>query len=75
MIHHSSILEIVETEIFDEDESFLFQIVVFDSQSKSLIIEKRDVKNKKGKSHSDISLRNMHSIPNLSTSPSNQRFS
>jgi hypothetical protein len=42
-------MEIVETEIFDEDESFLFQSVVFYSESKNLIIEKRDVRNKKGK--------------------------
>jgi hypothetical protein len=59
-MHHSSIMEIVETNIFDKDESFVFQSVVFDNQSKNLIIEKRDVRNKKGKSHSDINLRNIH---------------
>jgi hypothetical protein len=58
-IHHSSIMEIAETDIFDEDESFVFQSVVFDNQSKNLIIEKRDVRNKKGKSRSEINLRNM----------------
>jgi hypothetical protein len=58
-MHHSSTMEIAETDIFDEDESFVFQSVVFDSQSKNLIIEKRDVTNKKGKSRSEINLRNM----------------
>jgi hypothetical protein len=52
-------MEIIETDIFDEEESFAFQSIVFYSESKNLIIEKRDVKNKKGKSHSDINLRNM----------------
>jgi hypothetical protein len=46
---------------FDEDESFVFQSVVFDSESKKLIIEKRDVKNKKGKSRSEVDLANMRS--------------
>jgi hypothetical protein len=57
-------MEIVETDIFDEDESFVFQSVVFDSQSKNLIIEKRDVTNKKGKSRSEINLRNMQPSQN-----------
>jgi hypothetical protein len=56
MMHHSSIMEITKTDIFYEDESFVFQSVVFDSQSKILIIEKRDVRNKKGKSRSEINL-------------------
>jgi hypothetical protein len=68
-------MEIAETDIFYEDESFVFQSVVFDSQSKNLIIEKRDVTNKKGKSRSEINLRNMQSIPNLPISPSNHRCS
>jgi hypothetical protein len=54
-------MEIAKTDIFDEDESFIFQSVVFDSQTKNLIIEKRDVRNKKGKSRSKINLRNMQS--------------
>jgi hypothetical protein len=54
-----SLLEIVENEIFDEEESFVFQSVVFDNESKKLIIEKSDVKNKKGKSRSEVNLRNM----------------
>jgi hypothetical protein len=59
VIHHNRQMEIAETEIFDEDESFVFQSVVFDSESKNLIIEKRDVRNKKVKTHSKINLRNM----------------
>jgi hypothetical protein len=57
--YHSLPMEITKTEFFYEDESFVFQSVVFYSESKNLIIEKRDVKNKKGKSHSKISLGNM----------------
>jgi hypothetical protein len=49
-MHHSSTMEITETDIFYEDESFVFQSVVFDNQSTNLIIEKKDVTNKKGKS-------------------------
>jgi hypothetical protein len=59
-IHHSPPMEITETKIFDEDESFVFQSVVFYNESKNLIIEKRDVRNKKGKSRSYINIRNMH---------------
>jgi hypothetical protein len=51
-IHHSRPMDISDTENFDEDESFVFQSVVFDSQSKKLIIEKKNVKNKKTKYHS-----------------------
>jgi hypothetical protein len=57
--HKNQSLEIVENEIFDEEESFVFQSVVFDNESKKLIIEKSDVKNKKWKSHSKVNLRNM----------------
>jgi hypothetical protein len=49
-IYHSSTMEIAQTDIFYEDESFIFQSVVFDNQSKNLITEKRDVTNKKEKS-------------------------
>jgi len=58
-IQHSRPMDIVDTEIFDEDESFVFQSVVFDIKSKKLIIEKRDVKNKKGKSRSKVNFANM----------------
>jgi len=47
-----SAMEIAETKIFYEYESFVFQSVVFYSESKKIIIEKRDVRNKKGKSRS-----------------------
>jgi hypothetical protein len=57
--HQNTQMEIIESETFDEEESFLFQSTVFDSESKNLIIEKRGVKNKKGKSHSEINLWNM----------------
>jgi hypothetical protein len=60
-IQHSHSMDIVDTEIFDEDESFIFQSVVFESESKKLIIEKRDVKNKKGKYRSEVDLANMQS--------------
>jgi hypothetical protein len=53
------LLEIVENETFNEEESFVFRSAVFDTESKKLIIEKSDVKNKKGKSCSKVNLRNM----------------
>jgi nucleoside-triphosphatase THEP1 len=52
-------LEIVENEIFDEEESFLFHSTVFDNKSKKIIIENSNVKNKKGKYRLEINLRNM----------------
>jgi len=58
-IHHSYPMDIVDAEIFDEDESFVFQSVVFESESKKIIIEKRDVKNKKEKYCSEVDLANM----------------
>jgi hypothetical protein len=57
--HQNQSLEIIENEIFDEEESFVFQSVVFDSESKKLIIEKSDAKNKKGKYRSEVNLKNM----------------
>ena len=39
-MHHSSTMEIAETDIFDEDESFVFQSTVFDNQYKNMVIEK-----------------------------------
>ena len=57
--HQNQSLEIVENEIFDQEESCVFQSVVFYNESKKLIIEKSDVKNKKGKYHSEVKLRNM----------------
>jgi hypothetical protein len=58
-IHHNSLMEIAKIKFFYEDESFIFQSIVFYSESKNLIIEKRDVINKKGKYHSNINLRNV----------------
>jgi hypothetical protein len=60
-MHHSSTMEIAKTDIFYEDESFVFQSAVFDSQSKNLIIEKRYVTNKKGKSCTKSNFRKMQS--------------
>jgi hypothetical protein len=45
-------LEVVANEIFSEEESFTFQSVIFYKESKKLIVERGDQKNKKGKSHS-----------------------
>ena len=56
---HNLEMEIIWTDTLDEEETFAFPSVVFDSESKKLVIEKRDVKNKKGKSHSEMNLRNM----------------
>jgi hypothetical protein len=56
---HNPQMEIIGTDTFDEQESFSFQSVVFYSESKRLVIEKRDVKNKKGKSRSKMNLQNM----------------
>jgi hypothetical protein len=58
-MHNSSTMEIAETDIFDEDESFVFQSTVFENQSKNLIIEKRDVTNKKDKSRIEITFKKM----------------
>jgi hypothetical protein len=55
-----STMEIAKTDIFFEDESFIFESVVFDSQSKNMFIEKRDVTNRKGKSCMEINFRKMH---------------
>jgi hypothetical protein len=45
-------MDMVGTEFFYEGESFVFQSVVFETETKKLIIEKRDVKNKKIKHRS-----------------------
>jgi hypothetical protein len=60
-IQHSPPMEITKTNIFYEDEYFVFQSIFFYNESKNLIIEKRDVRNKKGKSRSEINLKNMRS--------------
>jgi hypothetical protein len=43
-------LEVVGNEIFSEEESFTIQSVVFYKDSKKLILERNDQRNKKGKS-------------------------
>jgi hypothetical protein len=58
--HQNPLMEIIESETFDEEDSFVFQRAFFYNGSKNLIIEKIDVKNKKGKSHSEVNLQNMH---------------
>jgi hypothetical protein len=52
MTQQNSLLEVVENETFSEEESFTFQSVVFDKQSKKLIVERSDQKIKR-----EISLR------------------
>jgi hypothetical protein len=59
VIQHIYPMDIFDTKIFCEDESFVFQSDVFERESKKMIIEKRDVKNKKGKYHSEVDLENM----------------
>jgi hypothetical protein len=44
--HENPLMEIIESDTFDEEKSLVYQSVVFD-ESKNLIIYKRDVKNKK----------------------------
>jgi len=41
------LLEVVANEIFSEEESFTFQSVIFYKESKTLIVEIGDQKNKK----------------------------
>jgi hypothetical protein len=58
-IHHSHPMDISITQNFDEDESFVFQSAFFYSLNKRLIFEKKNVKNIKGKSHSEVDVANM----------------
>jgi hypothetical protein len=58
-IHHSHPMDISVAQNFDEDESFVFQSVVFDSRNKKLIFQKKNVKNIKGKSCSEVDVANM----------------
>jgi hypothetical protein len=59
MAQQNSLLEVVANETFSEEESFTFQSVVFDKESKKLIVERGDQKNKKGKSRSEVDLKDM----------------
>jgi hypothetical protein len=56
---HNPEMEIIGTDTLDEEETFSFQRAVFYNESKKLVIEKRHVKNKKGKYRSEMSLQNM----------------
>ena len=58
----SSAMEIAKTDILDKDESLVFQSIVFDSQSKNMVIKKRDVTNRKDKSRTEINFRKKHSL-------------
>jgi hypothetical protein len=59
-IQNACSMDMVGTKIFDEDESFVFQSVVFETESKKFIIAKRDVKNKKRKHRSELEIANMN---------------
>jgi hypothetical protein len=59
MVQQNSLLEVVPNETFSEEESFTFQSVVFDKESKKLIVERSDQKNKNGKSRSKVNLKDM----------------
>jgi hypothetical protein len=59
MALQNSLLEFVGNETFSEEESFTFQSVFFYKESKKLIIERSDQKNKKGKSRSEVDLKDM----------------
>jgi hypothetical protein len=53
------VVEISDTDFFDIDEFFIIQSAIFESQSKILVIEKRDVTNRKGKSRAEINFSKM----------------
>jgi hypothetical protein len=59
MAQKDSLLEVIGNETFSEEESFTFQSVVFDKESKKLIVERSDQKNKKGKARSEVDLKDM----------------
>jgi hypothetical protein len=58
-IHHSHPMDISVAQNFDEDESFVFQSAVFYSRNKKLIFQKRNAKNIKDKSCSEVDVANM----------------
>ena len=51
------LLEVVSNEIFSEEESFTFQSVIFDKESKKIIVERGDQKNKKRKYRLEVDLK------------------
>jgi hypothetical protein len=59
VVQQNTALEVVGNESFSEEESFTIQSVVFDKDSKKLILERNDQRNKKGKSCSEVDLKYM----------------
>jgi hypothetical protein len=59
MAQQNSLLEVIGNETFSEEESFTFQSVVFDKESKNLVVERSDQMNKKGKARSKVNLKDM----------------
>jgi len=45
MAHQNPLMEIIESKTFDEEDYFVFQSIVFESESTNLIIEKINVNN------------------------------
>ena len=59
MAQQNYLLEVFGNATFSEEESFTFQRIVFDRESKNMIVERIDQKNKKGKDHSEVDLKYM----------------
>ena len=59
MAHKDYLLEVIGNETFSEEDSFTFQSVFFYKESKKLIVERSDQKNKKQKAHSEVDLKDM----------------
>jgi hypothetical protein len=55
----NSLSEVVGNETFSEEESFTFQSVVFDKESKTLVIERSVQNNKMGNYRSEVDLKDM----------------
>jgi hypothetical protein len=61
MSQQDSLLEVIGNETFNEEESFTFKSVVFDKESKKLIVERSDQNNKKGKARLEADLKYIRS--------------
>jgi hypothetical protein len=59
VVQQYSLMEVIGNETFSEEESFNFQSIVFYKESKKLIVERIDQKNKKGKSRLEVNLKYM----------------
>jgi len=55
----NALLEFAANEIFSEEESHTFQSAIFYKESKKMILERGDQKNKKGKYRSAVDLKDM----------------